>query len=97
MPVESTSDFNRIMRDALTLDVLTSLHEAGELEADELAQALMADIAEIRGLLTNLSRAGLLAERRDRFRRLYRLADELPAWVVIALGTARSTRLAASA
>jgi len=47
-------DFNRIMSDALSLNVLTSLHEAGELEAGELADALLVDVEEVRQLLIAL-------------------------------------------
>ncbi|MDR9433592.1 MAG: hypothetical protein RI539_07490 [Spiribacter sp.] len=93
---QRTRDFHRIMNDALSLAVLTSLYEAGELEAEALADALMRDPAELRELIASLSSVGLLAERHERFRRYYRLADALPAWVVIALGTACSQRVAAN-
>lgn len=84
------AEFHRIISDQARLDMLTSLHEAGELDADELATALLQDVEETRQTLGELAGTGLLAEHRERFRVHYRLADGLPAWVSIALGAARN-------
>ena len=88
------AEFHRIIRDGSRLKMLTSLHEAGELDAEALAQTLLQDIEETRRTLGELAGSGLLAERRERFRVHYRLADGLPAWVSIALGAARNGGLA---
>lgn len=83
------AEFHRIISDEGRLKMLTSLHEAGELDAEELAAALALEVTETRRSLGELTASGLLAERRERFRIHYRLADGLPAWVTIALGAAR--------
>ncbi|MEX0373806.1 hypothetical protein [Spiribacter pallidus] len=82
------ADFHRLVSDDSRLKVLMSLRDGGELEAEELAIALMQDVPDTRRRLSELAEAGLLAERRERFRVHYRLADGLPAWVSIALGAA---------
>lgn len=89
-PAISRADFHRVMSDTLRVDILTSLNEAGELEPEVLADALYQDVSVIRESLQSLRQAGFVFERRERFQAIYRLADDLPAWFVIALGTARS-------
>ena len=84
------AEFHRIISDEARRKMLTSLHESGELDADALATALLQDIEETRQTLGELAGTGLLAERRERFRVHYRLAEGLPAWVSIALGAARN-------
>ena len=89
------AEFHRIISDRGRLHMLTCLQAAGELDAEDLADALGEDSAGIRERLSALTAAGVVDERRECFRVHYRLADGLPAWVAIALGTARARGLGA--
>ena len=90
------AEFHRIISDESRLRALTCLYEAGELEAEELIDALSQDPVQVREALGELTACGVLSERRERFRVHYRLADGLPAWVGIALGAARDWGVAAA-
>lgn len=90
------ADFHRIISDETRLRMLTCLHRAGELEADDLAQAMTQEPAQTRQLLGDLAARGLLAARHQHPRIHYRLADDLPVWVTIALGAARDWDRAAA-
>jgi hypothetical protein len=81
-------DFHRIISDGDRLRMLTCLHHAGELKADELARVMPQPPADTRQMLGDLAARGLLAARHQHPDIHYRLADDLPVWVTIALGAA---------
>lgn len=90
------AEFHRIISDESRLRMLTCLHRAGELEADDLARAMTQEPDQTRQMLGDLAARGLLAARHQHPRIHYRLSDDLPVWVGIALGAARAWEHAAA-
>ena len=90
------AEFHRIIGDKTRLHMLTCLHRAGELEADDLARAMTQESSHTRQMLGDLAARGLLAARHQRSRIHYRLSDDLPVWVTIALGAVRDWDRAAA-
>ena len=88
-------DFHRIISDAARLRMLTCLHRAGELEVEALAREMPQSPAQTRQMLGDLAARGLLAARHQSAQTHYRLADDLPVWVTIALGAANDWNRAA--
>ena len=88
-------DFHRIISDGERLRMLTCLHRAGELEAEALAREMPQSPAQTRQMLGDLAARGLLAARHQSAQTHYRLADDLPVWVTIALGAANDWNRAA--